>query len=270
VQLNLHCSPPAISSHDQPDNGTFELYAFGDWVMPDSGFYTYGHDPGGRTWHRRTAVHQTLTLDGQDSACAGHHLLWHGSPELDTVVVANHSYPALVHRRSVWFVKRSWFVLLDEALGSASGVLDLHFQFAPGQLLLEPEAGRAITRTDWGAATPPPAAEATGQPPWSVGRVLLRTVASAPLLLGQEEGRWGWAYGVRELRPACFFRHPAPAPAAFLTVIVPFRGDQVPAVKAELPADLQPGAERVELVVEVDGRRWRVGRDLATGSAWLG
>jgi len=87
IQLNLHCSPKGISSHDQPDNGTFELYAFGRWVMPDSGFYTYGRDAEGRAWHRRTRVHQTLTLNDADSSVAGHHLLWHSDPGLNAVVV---------------------------------------------------------------------------------------------------------------------------------------------------------------------------------------
>ena len=45
--LALHCAPPALSGHDQPDNGTFELYAYGRWLMTDSGFYTYGHDKAG-------------------------------------------------------------------------------------------------------------------------------------------------------------------------------------------------------------------------------
>src|SRR5690606_26362114 len=45
VYMAVHCTPPSLNPwHDQPDNGTFELYAYGRWLMPDSGFYTYGHD----------------------------------------------------------------------------------------------------------------------------------------------------------------------------------------------------------------------------------
>ena len=43
IYFALHGPPPGISGHDQPDNGTFELCAFGRWLMPDTGFYTYGH-----------------------------------------------------------------------------------------------------------------------------------------------------------------------------------------------------------------------------------
>ncbi len=76
VYMALHCSPPAISSHDTPDNGTFELYAYGRWLMPDTGFYTYGHDKDARAWHRQTKVHPTMTLNGRDTNIAGRQLLW--------------------------------------------------------------------------------------------------------------------------------------------------------------------------------------------------
>lgn len=55
--LAPHCLPPAISGHDQPDNGTFELYGYGRWLMPDTGFYTYGHDAKARAWYRQARVH---------------------------------------------------------------------------------------------------------------------------------------------------------------------------------------------------------------------
>ena len=137
IHFGLHCSPLAISGHDQPDNGTFELYAFGRWLMPDTGYYTYGHDPEGRAWHRRTKVHQTLTLDEHDSVDRGRHLLWRSAPGFDALVVENdayddrfnsfeprtrvHAYSAMLHRRTVWFVDRSFFVLVDEAIGDPGG-----------------------------------------------------------------------------------------------------------------------------------------------------
>jgi len=253
IQLDLHCSPPAISSHDQPDNGTFELYAFGEWVMPDSGFYTYGHDPAGRAWHRRTCVHQTLTLNGADAATAGRHLLWCSQrPAVETLVVENDSYPGLRHRRTVWFVRQRFFVLLDEALGTAPGDLDLHFQFAPGELRLDPAGQRAWTAR--------PGAN-----------VMVACAGDGPLALAAEEGWWGWAYGQREPRPACRFRHARPAPAGFVTVIVPYRQAE-PQPRVELPrlAELPLGADRVELRLQVDGAHHALGRDLAEGSGWLG
>ncbi len=260
VYLALHCSPKGISGHDQPDNGTFELCAFGRWLMPDSGFYTYGHDAEGRAWHRRTRVHQTLTLDGRDSRIAGRHLLWRTAPEADVLVVENASYEGLTHRRTVWFVKTGgegeaavgevgradpgFFVFLDEALGEAPGTLALHFQFAPGEVEIDPEAHWAATAFD-------------------DANVLVWADPKAPVTLEEEEGWWGYKYGHREARKAVGFRHARSAPAAFLTLVVPYRGTERPQVAARLPQDFQPGTDRVDLQVEASGRTWQLHRALS-------
>ncbi|MHC4406732.1 MAG: alginate lyase family protein, partial [Planctomycetota bacterium] len=199
IYFALHCSPPAISSHDQPDNGTFELFAFGRWLMPDSGFYTYGHDRQGRAWHRQTRVHQTLTLDGKDSRVAGKHLMWHASGDGDAesptvVTVENASYEGLVHRRTVWLVDGRFFVLLDEAIGNAKGTLDLHFQLAPGEARINTEEHWATTAFD-------------------DANVLIWASPEAPVSMHEEEGWWGSKYGHREPRKAFCYRHAASAPA---------------------------------------------------------
>ena len=248
IHLGLHCSPPAISSHDQPDNGTFELCAFGRWLMPDTGFFTYGHDPEGRAWHRQTRVHQTMTLNGGDSADAGRQLLWHSSA-LDALTVENASYEGLIHRRSVWFVDRKFFVLLDEAIGRAPGLLELHFQFAPGPVEFAFAAGRASTAFD-------------------DANVLVAAAAGSPVEGVEEEGWFAWSYGKREPRKAFCFRHARSAPAVFLTLVVPYRGTEAPELEATYPADLEAGTKAVDLEVGVDGQRWRIGRDLARGAAW--
>ncbi len=249
IYFALHCSPKGISGHDQPDNGTFELSAFGRWLMPDTGFYTYGHDPDGRRWHRRTSVHQTLTLDGKDAAIAGKHLLWKSTPGADVVCVENASYPDLSHRRTVWFVDRAFFVLLDEALGEAPGKLDLHFQLAPGSVPLDTGAHRAVTTFD-------------------DANVLVWAAPDALLQMEPEEGWFARKYGHRTPRTAFRFRHSRSAPAAFLTIVCPFRGSQPPRVEATLSEPWEVGADPVELQVEARGRRWRLGRDLKRREAW--
>ncbi|MFH1568708.1 MAG: alginate lyase family protein [Gemmatimonadota bacterium] len=249
VYLALHCSPRAISGHDQPDNGTFELAAFGRWLMPDTGFYTYGHDPAGRAWHRRTAAHQTLALGGADSAEAGRHGLWRADPEGDVLIVENEAYPGLLHRRTVWFPGRRFFVLLDEAVGSAAGALALHFQLAPGGRRLDLERLQVATAFDR-------------------DNVLVAAAAGSPVELGEEEGWWAWSYGHREPRPAFQFRHREPAPAAFLTLVVPYAGADPPAVQAALPAGFRPGDAAVQFPVTCGGRTWNLGRDLGGPLGW--
>ena len=251
IHLALHCSPPAISGHDQPDNGTFELYAYGRWLMPDSGFYTYGRDGKSRAWHRQTSVHQTLTLEGGDISDDAHNLTWVSEgADSDVLVVENRSYPGLTHRRSVWFVNRRFFVLLDEAIGGAPGQLDLHFQFAPGDVTFDGEGNRAFTQ-------------------FEDANVLVQAAAGCPASMVEETGWFAWEYGHRTPRRAFRFALENQAPAAFLTVIVPYRGTNVPAVSAQLPDALQAGDDGVEFVVDALGTSWTIGRDVASREAWI-
>jgi len=249
IYLALHCSPPAISGHDQPDNGTFELYAYGRWLMTDTGYYTYGHDPKARAWHRRTQVHQTLTLDGKDTKVAGEQLLWKSSPDFVVMVVENASYPKLRHRRSVWFVERKFFVLLDEAIGQAKGKLDLHFQMAAGDVHVDTNHKRVTTQFD-------------------DANVLVWSAPTIPLTLKTEQGWFAWSYGKRKPRTAFALRHDQPAPAAYLTVLLPYRGTQAPEVSASLPKDFTVGADDVSLRVQALGDAWQIGRSLKRGKAW--
>lgn len=249
IYFALHCSPPAISGHDQNDNGTFELFAYGRWLMTDSGYYTYGHDPEGRAWHRQTRVHQTLTLDGQNTRVDGKALLWHAAPELTAVAVENGSYKDLTHRRTVWFVEEKFFVILDEAIGDTPGALDLHFTFAPGEIEANNAEHWAKTRFD-------------------DVNVLVWQGPNAPVTIEQEDGWYAWTYGHRTARKAVRFRHDNQAPAAYLTLLVPYRGAEAPEVKAHLPGDFEIGAGRVELVTEAFGKSYRLGRDLKEQSVW--
>jgi heparan-sulfate lyase len=249
IHFALHCSPPAISGHDQPDNGTFELYAYGRWLMPDTGYYTYGHDQEARAWHRQTRVHQTLTRDGQDARVQARQLLWKTGPTFDAVAVENASYAGLTHRRTVWFVDRSFFVFLDEALGGAEGDLDLHFQLAPG--LTQVDCARLQARTRFADAN-----------------VLVWMDPRAPVTLTAEDGWFAWKYGQRERRQALRYRHARQAPVTFLTLVIPFRGHQPPAAATRLPADFEPGAARVALQVSAGDESWAVGRDLQRQDAW--
>ncbi len=249
IYFALHCSPPALTGHDQPDNGTFELYAYGRWLMTDSGYYTYGHDPKGRAWHRQTCVHQTLTLDGKDSKVAGRHRLWQTSPTFDALVVENQSYPDLLHRRSVWFVDKTFIVLFDEAIGQGKGKLDLHFQLAVGDAHIDEKARSATTAFD-------------------DVNLLIWSDPTLPTTLTREEGWFGWTYGKRKPRPAVCLRHSQPAPAAFLTVLFPYRGTKSPDVSASLAKGFVVGADQAEVQVQALGKTWHLGRDLKDSRAW--
>jgi heparan-sulfate lyase len=93
ICLVLKCGPDG-GFHCQPDNGTFELYADGRHLMPDVGSYIYHGDPENREWFRQTKVHQTLTLNGGNTAYAPKLMHWKPGKDLDILVVENARKPA--------------------------------------------------------------------------------------------------------------------------------------------------------------------------------
>ena len=121
--------------HCQPDNGTFELWYKGERLFPDSGSYVYAGDAevmAWRDWFRRTSSHNTLTLDDQNlTFTQSRTLLWDPSAATPVLVTENPSYDGLTHRRSVFFVRKSFFVIVDEAFGTARGEVSVHFHPGP-------------------------------------------------------------------------------------------------------------------------------------------
>ncbi|MBI2441857.1 MAG: alginate lyase family protein [Lentisphaerae bacterium] len=250
VWLALHCGPRSgdpTECHAQLDNGTFELAAFGRYLMRDPGVYSYNwNHPEERAPFRSTAWHQTLTLDGANSARAGRCRDWvaddgHGNA---SVTVENAAYPGLTHRRTVFFVAQRFFVLVDEALGDAGGALDLHFNLTPGPAQIE----RAI-KCAW-----------TNFP--AGGNVLVWVEPTAPVILREEQVWFSPWFGQKEPLPAFAYRHAEKAPARFLTLLVPFQGLAKPEVAARIVAGAV-GAETLSVEGSVAGAAFRVQRVMA-------
>ncbi|MGN0188050.1 MAG: alginate lyase family protein [Candidatus Cryptobacteroides sp.] len=133
--------------HCQPDNGHIALYRNGRRFLPDAGVFTYGGsdaDNAVRDSYRATSSHNTMTRSGAtiaDGRMLGEGLLYGeasvqdgagdasgsgtmfctGAEVCDAAVVQNPSYSDLTHRRSVFFVNREFFVIVDEGFGSGSG-----------------------------------------------------------------------------------------------------------------------------------------------------
>ena len=236
----LHCSPPAISGHDQPDNATFELYARGRWLITDSGYYTYGHDPEARAWHRQTRVHNTLTLNGKDTKVDGHLIAWASQADFDAVCVENNSYEGLIHRRTVWFVDRTFLVIYDEALGSTEGTVELNFQLAPGDVEIDPE--RHTVATDFDDTN-----------------LLIWMDERAPVSLESGDGWFAWSYGKRTPRTSVRYRYSGDGPAEFVSLLVPFDGGRVP---EGLAVRTVKGGEAANAAFEVNAldASWQIGR----------
>lgn len=243
ICLVLKCGPDG-GYHCQPDNGTFDIYAGGRNLMPDAGCYIYSGDPENRAWFRQTKVHKTLTLDNKNSKYAPKLLLWDEKDDLDILVVENDSYDDLTHRRSVFFIDKSYFVIVDEAIGPATGEIDIHFQFAPGEILMNQEKLTAQSAFEDG---------------WNI---LVRTHPQKGLQMAEEEGRISFRYTQMEPRTAFCYKlnKTADQMVRFVTLIVPFETQRNPDIQIKPLKHFSPG--EISLEIEHNGRKRKIGYSL--------
>lgn len=242
VSLVLKCGPDG-GSHSQPDNGTFELYAGGSILMPDAGSFIYSGDPEGRRWFRQTKVHQTLTLNGENTAYTPKLLLWQPGENLDIIVVENQSYDNLSHRRSVFFVDKRYFVIVDEAAGNATGDIDIHFQFAPGDAIFN--RGNFSVASDFTEG-------------WNV---LVQTTSQPGLELIEEEGWVSFQYTKKEPRPAFCYRLKKAKnqdKVQFVSLVIPFE-KSAPEIQVK---DFSVLSGKINLVLAENGIQNKIGYDL--------
>ncbi|MCF6333496.1 MAG: heparinase II/III family protein [Draconibacterium sp.] len=245
--LVLKCGPDG-GFHCQPDNGTFTLYAGGRNLMPDAGSYIYSGDPKNRSWFRQTRVHQTLTLNDENTNYSPKLLKWQPGNDLDILVVENAGYKNLTHRRSVFFIDKKYLVIVDEAIGTGTGNVDIHFQLAPG-------AGVAVFNRDYFSV------HSNFKKGWNV---LVQTNKQKGLKLEEEEGQVSFEYTKKEPRPAFRFRiekENEKHPVRFVTLVVPYEREK-PDIKVEVVGNSKIGGSELQLEIEENGKIKTIGYTL--------
>lgn len=234
--------------HCQPDNGTFELWSGGKNLFPDSGCYVFGGDEEvwkQRNWFRQTAVHNTLTLDNRNlETTQSVTRLWKAEGDTRILVTENPGYSGLLHRRSVFFVRGSYFVLVDEAIGPATGTVNLHYQLCDGAVEASREQNRLTTHYD------------------GESNVRLQCFSAHPMEMVEEEGWYSVAYRERIRRPAFSFnvKKNDENPVRYVTVICPRKQADNTTIHASLA---EAGDGRIVVEVEVDGQKDRLYYNLA-------
>jgi len=237
VCMVLKCGPDG-GGHCQPDNGTFTLYAGGRTLMPDAGSYIYSGNPEGRNWFRQTKIHQTLTLNGENTIYDPKQLLWQPREDLDILVVENAGYDNLTHRRSVFFVDKRYFIIVDEAMGTGTGDIDIHFQLAPGEAVFNHDNFSVSSDFHEG---------------WNV---FIRTNKQKGLELTEEEGWVSFEYTKKEPRPAFRYRLRRTnenQPVRFVTLVAPYEKD-IPDIKVEVVGNPQTGSNNLQLKLHENGK----------------
>ena len=141
--------------HCQPDNGTVSLYCKGRRFLPDTGVYTYGgsdSDNALRDLFRSTSQHNTLTFNRKtisENKMLGAFKKASQTDKYDMVHTSNQSYDAIRHERAVFRIKDGFFVIVDFAIGSGQGSVELNWHLCPGEISFSKDTYSYSSRTDF-------------------------------------------------------------------------------------------------------------------------
>lgn len=228
--------------HAQPDNGTFELWFNGKNLFQDSGSYVYA---GGeevmkeRNWHRQSCVHNTVTLDNRNfDTTQSVTRLWKADGDTPVLVTENPSYDGYRHRRSVFFVDNSYFVIADEITGDAKGVVNLHYQMPKGEIANSREDMTFVTQFDGDS------------------NMKLQCFGPKGMTMKKEPGWCSTDYRKRFKRMNVSFnvKKDGSEPVRYITVICPVKNSaDAPAIDAKFKKNFNENG--LELEVKVNGKK---------------
>jgi len=243
--------------HSQIDNGTFELYAYRRNFMDDSGAYSYNSaDPevqDWREWFRSTKAHQTLTLDYMDIDLVPEHVFWQDSDRLTALVFENQSYTNLNHRRTVLFIDNKYFLIYDQATGTAEGELRAHFNLVPCEYDFDESEFSVETLFTSGA------------------NLLVKGFPQdGSMQMREEEGWVSYNFLEKEERPAWSYlvnKKSSDEEVSFLTALVPYAN--VFTAPDTVLASVDDSASPTIITLMVDGTSYDVSLDIDGGEVDL-
>jgi hypothetical protein len=247
-----------VTSHQHADRFGFELYARGRRILVDNWYGPSGnpdYPPEARMWRVSSAAHNVATVDGQDHVPVVAEFLFGGTiiPTVDDWrVERDYAYFSGVHegylrlpqkvtawRRKLFYLRGQYWILLDRftAPGEAEHDYQLHFHLAVPSTL-QPD-GRLATH---------------GQG----GNLLLIPVPGMEGCAALEANPWP-VEGYENPDHLTYTRRAA-GNWLFATLLVPFQGERVPEVSAQmLPVQADERAvsswEITALALTFNGRR---------------
>lgn len=236
----LKASPPA-EFHAQPDNGTFELWVKGRNFTPDAGCYIYSGDAEitkMRNWYRQTRVHSTMTLDNQNMVITqAQQNKWETGKNLDILTYTNPSYPELNHQRTVLFINQKYFLIIDKAIGSATGNLGVHWQLKEdSKPVFDKNNNRVYTTYQDG------------------NNLLIQSLNADKIMLTAEEGKVSYVYNKELSRPAFVFEKAKTDDKTqiFISIVYPYDGNKAPeiSVQENKGNDFEKGNINLNIVID--------------------
>ncbi len=237
--LVFDCGPfglPAMPNHGHADALSMEVYALGQTLLVDPGFYSTALGLDWRNFFRGSRSHNTVVVDGLDQShlmderrvyrparaiCLG----WKSNDEFDFVDGMHNGYERLAqpitHRRQVLFVKPHYWVIVDVLTGRGKHAIDLYFHMMPGaRTVTDPEANGIRVENQGGAGL---AIVPLSDGKWEREIV---TGATSPI-----QGWVSFFSGEKTPAPVLRLRQEVRTPVQFCTVLYPFRIGEEPSVK---------------------------------------
>ncbi|HEV8441372.1 MAG TPA: alginate lyase family protein [Methylomirabilota bacterium] len=155
-QLILDAGPlgcPVSAGHGHADLLSIQCAVFGEPYIVDPGTCCYTGQGEWRDFFRGTAAHSTVRVDRLGQASPRGPFGWNERPRarlhrwlctdaLEVAEAAHGAYERLAdpvtHRRRVLWVKRRYWVIVDDLAGQGEHEVELRFQFAPMEVTVTP------------------------------------------------------------------------------------------------------------------------------------
>jgi hypothetical protein len=236
--------------HGHADALSLTVAADGREWLTDRGTFTYTGSAQWRERFRGTAAHNTMVIDGEDQAIPTAPFKWEKVPEVrvehwwagesfDLLIASHTGYlrfasPAL-HRRTVFFVKPQFWLVIDTVEGEGEHSLELNWHALDGPARLTSAALELGSTEDGRLGVVP-----TSDPRWSVELMV------------------GWhsmCYGHKQSAPTLRCASRTPLPHEFATLLIPRLA--APCGRLErLGMDGAPGPRGFQYSTETEQHSW--------------
>jgi hypothetical protein len=240
--MGIRCGPHG--SHGHWDQLSIIVAAHGNLLLIDPGVHIYGTPEAQELMHTRS--HNTVTVDGRRTAAGGILDRWTTGTRLDFFAGCTEGFHGLSdvrHHRRVWFLKphgdfSGLWVIRDDITGTGQHEAQLWFRFDKIEVRADESRKAVRTATDG-------------------GNLLIHPVhhEDLQLLLSQ-----GIAVPPRTNKltevPVARFSRKGTLPLAFTTLLLPYRGEALPAAKASLLSAAPNGTGVCALWVEMGTRAY--------------
>lgn len=249
--MQIKAGPPA-AFHAHPDNGTFELWVKGRNFTPDAGSFVYANvgdqENSKRDWYRSTKAHQTLTLDnGTTLINKAKVSKWETDKNPGVLSYTNPGYANLSHQRTFLFVDQRYFIIIDRAIGTATGNLGIHYVLKEDSKPVFDQNKNSINTnyTDG-------------------NNLLIQLLNKDKVSLKEEDSFVSYQYQQEVARPAFVFEKPKSdnKVQSFVSVLYPYQGNSAPDIKVTANAGQDLAAGKINMTININGNINTIKKDL--------